>query len=108
VLAFDFAIAKTVFEPMDKYAKKVGGGVGHTTSTWGPLAPRPGAPVNNPSVPGDALPTPQSLPTPPASAPSAPNAPGAPANKDSAAGNGATNSAPSQGAPASPGSPAKQ
>jgi preprotein translocase SecE subunit len=63
VLAFDFAIARTVFEPLDKYAKKSGGGVGGAqTQTWGPLQPEPGAPVNNPGVPGDALPTPESLP----------------------------------------------
>ena len=63
VLAFDFAIARTVFEPLDKYAKKSGGGVGGAqTQTWGPLQPEPGAPVNNPSVPGNALPTPESLP----------------------------------------------
>jgi preprotein translocase SecE subunit len=57
VLAFDWAIAKSIFEPLDKYAKHMGGGVGHTTQTWGPLAPRPGAPVDNPSIPGNQLPT---------------------------------------------------
>jgi preprotein translocase SecE subunit len=66
VLGFDFAIARTVFEPLDKFAKKAGGGVGGgQTQTWGPLTPRPGAPVDNPSMPGNALPTPanpQSLP----------------------------------------------
>lgn len=60
VLGFDFAIARTVFEPLDKFAKKSGGGVGGSqTQTWGPLTPRPGAPVDNPSMPGNALPTPQ-------------------------------------------------
>ena len=60
VLAFDFGIARTVFEPLDKLAKKAGGGVGGAqTQTWGPLTPRPGAPVDNPSMPGNVLPTPQ-------------------------------------------------
>lgn len=60
VLGFDFAIARTIFEPLDKFAKKSGGGVGGgQTQTWGPLTPRPGAPVDNPSMPGNALPTPQ-------------------------------------------------
>jgi preprotein translocase SecE subunit len=57
VLAFDFGIARVVFEPLDKFAKKAGGGVGGgQTQTWGPLTPRPGAPVDNPSMPGNALP----------------------------------------------------
>jgi preprotein translocase SecE subunit len=57
VLAFDFGIARTVFEPLDKFAKKAGGGVGGSqTQTWGPLQARPGAPVDNPSMPGNALP----------------------------------------------------
>lgn len=84
VLAFDWAIAKSIFEPLDRYAKKMGGGVGHTTQTWGPLAPRPGAPVDNPNIPGNALPpsnapaapvVPISTPSPESTAP----APGSPA-----------------------------
>ncbi len=63
VLAFDFAIARVVFEPLDKYAKKTGGGVGGSqTQTWGPLQAEPGAPVDQPGVPGNALPVPQTLP----------------------------------------------
>lgn len=70
VLAFDFAIARVVFEPLDKFAKKSGGGVGGSqTQTWGPLQAEPGAPVDNPGVPGNALPnsgtTPQSNPSAP-------------------------------------------
>lgn len=56
VLAFDWLVGRAVFEPLDKFAKKLGGGVGHTAERWGPLAPVPGAPVNNPNLPGNALP----------------------------------------------------
>lgn len=60
VLAFDFAVARVVFEPLDKYAKKIGGGVGTGAAREefpGPLTPMsPQAPVNNPSAPGNALP----------------------------------------------------
>jgi preprotein translocase SecE subunit len=82
VLAFDWAIAKSIFEPLDRYAKKMGGGVGHTTQTWGPLTPRPGAPVDNPNIPGNALPPagapPTTAPSPQPTAP-APESP-APVN----------------------------
>jgi preprotein translocase SecE subunit len=69
VLGFDWVIAKSVFEPLDRYAKKMGGGVGHTMTPFSPLQAVPGAPVNNPSIPGNALPTPH---MPPAGTPAAP------------------------------------
>lgn len=91
VLFFDFAIARVVFEPLDKFAKKQGGGVGRTTQTWGPMAPEPGAPTDQSGVPGNAPITPISAPgnatnesTVPggdagSKAPAAPSAPAAPA-----------------------------
>jgi len=58
VLGFDWIIGKSVFEPIDRYAKKMGGGVGHTMTPFAPLQAVPGAPVNNPSMPGNAPPVP--------------------------------------------------
>ncbi len=63
VLAFDFGIARVIFEPLDKFAKKSGGGVGgNQTQTWGPLQAEPGAPVDQSGAPGNRLPVPKSTP----------------------------------------------
>lgn len=62
VLAFDWGVAKFVFEPLDKVAKKMGGGVGNTTQSWGPLTPQPGAPTDQPGVPGNQPETQKSSP----------------------------------------------
>lgn len=63
VLGFDFAIARTVFEPLDKFAKHQGGGVGGSVQQkWGPMQAPPNAPLNSPANPGNALPTQKALP----------------------------------------------
>jgi preprotein translocase SecE subunit len=61
VLCFDWGVAKVVFEPLDKFAKKLGGGVGNTMQNWGPMTPQ-GAPNNQPGAPANKPATPASSP----------------------------------------------
>jgi preprotein translocase SecE subunit len=63
VLCFDWGVAKVVFEPLDKFAKRSGGGVGNTMQHWAaPTSPEPGAPTNQPGAPANQPATPQSSP----------------------------------------------
>ena len=75
VLGFDYAIAKVVFEPLDKFAKHMGGGVGkEREQKWAPVTPEPGTPTNQPGAPA-STPAPATTPAPTSTTAPAPQTP---------------------------------